>query len=351
MPPALDFDLLRRAYQIVTTPQRGLGQLTEQESGGAGETFDRRAIPASAIESRWEAADGHAIRRIDWPAPQAEVRGSLLFMPGRGDAYEKYLETLDHWHRQGWQVTAADWRGQAGSGRLGLDPVTGHIDDFAVWIDDLAQLWTSWREGAPGPHVLVGHSMGGHLVLRAMAEGRVDPTAAVLSAPMLGFKPAWIPDGFLHWLARRLSALGDARRPAWKWNEKPGVPPDDRIELLTHDHARYADELWWRDARPEIVMGPASWGWVAGALASSRMLQKPGVLEAIATPVLLLAVRGDRLVEYGAIERAARRLMSGHLVSFGAEARHEVLREADAVRGRALTAIDDFLDRAAPPAR
>ena len=40
-------------------------------------------------------------------------------MPGRGDAYEKYLETFEHWRLRGWSVTAADWRGQAGSGRLG----------------------------------------------------------------------------------------------------------------------------------------------------------------------------------------------------------------------------------------
>jgi len=311
-------------------------------------TFDRRAIPAEAVETRWRALDGHPIRRIDWLIPNGAARGSLLFMPGRGDAYEKYLETLDYWHRRGWRVTAADWRGQAGSGRLGLDDVTGHVDDFGVWLDDLAAFWTQWRAATPGPHVLAGHSMGGHLVLRALAEGRVDPVAAVLSAPMLGLKPAWVPDRVLHWLARRLSGLGDPRRPAWKWNEKPGVPPDDRIELLTHDPERYGDELWWRGARPDIVMGPASWGWVTSALASARLLQAPGVLEAIATPVLLLAARDDRLVEYGAIERAARRLPRGQLVRFGAESRHEILREADAVRERALAAIDDFLDRTAP---
>ena len=68
--------------------------------------IDRRAIPAAAKEAWWAARDGHAVRRIDWqPAPEgAAVRGSLLFMPGRGDFYEKYLETLDHWHRQGWRV-------------------------------------------------------------------------------------------------------------------------------------------------------------------------------------------------------------------------------------------------------
>ena len=52
--------------------------------------FDRRAIPANATETMWEAADGWPIRRIDWERP-ANPRGSLLFLPGRGDHYEKYL--------------------------------------------------------------------------------------------------------------------------------------------------------------------------------------------------------------------------------------------------------------------
>lgn len=313
--------------------------------------FDRRAIPVEAVETRWQAPDGHPIRRIDWPAgslPDGPARGSILFMPGRGDAYEKYLELLDHWYRGGWHVTAADWRGQAGSGRLGFDAVTGHVDDFAIWIDDLAAFWASWKASTPAPHVLIGHSMGGHLVLRAVAERRVDPTALVLSAPMLGFLPRCVPDRLLGWLALRLAALGDRRRPAWKWSEKPGVPPEDRSELLTFDSERYADELWWRKARPEIVMGPASWGWLAGAFASARLLRRPGVLEAIDTPVLLLAAREDRLVEFGAVERAAARLPRAEIERFGAESRHEILREADPVRDRAIAAIDAFLDRMAP---
>ncbi|MFM5950539.1 MAG: alpha/beta hydrolase, partial [Novosphingobium sp.] len=107
--------------------------------------FGRRAIPADARESRWTTADGHAVRRIDWPIPAGEAKGSILFLPGRGDFYEKYLETLAHWAGLGWRVTASDWRGQAGSGRFGTDAVTGHIDDFAIWTGDLARLWRSWK--------------------------------------------------------------------------------------------------------------------------------------------------------------------------------------------------------------
>ncbi|HMO69858.1 MAG TPA: alpha/beta hydrolase, partial [Novosphingobium sp.] len=249
---------------------------------------DRRAIPAGARESVWHAADGHAIRRIDWAGSGQSPRGSLLFLPGRGDAYEKYLETLEHWHRQGWRVTAMDWRGQAGSGRLGADPFTGHVADFGQWIDDLSEFWGQWKGEGPGPCVLAGHSMGGHLVLRAVAEGRVDPAALVLSAPILGFLGP-LPAAVMHLAARVMAALGDRCRPAWKWSEKPGELPEDRIGLLTHDQARYDDEVWWRAARPELVMGPGSWGWVERAYASMRGLGRAGVLEAVQVPVFIAA--------------------------------------------------------------
>lgn len=310
--------------------------------------FDRRAIPSSAVESRWKTSDGAAIRRIDWLMPQGPFRGSLLFMPGRGDYYEKYLETLDYWHMSGWRVTASDWRGQAGSGRLGSDAVTGHIDDFSIWVDDLAELWGQWVASTPGPHVLAGHSMGGHLALRAIAERRVDPRAAVLSAPMLGFLPAWVPHPVMRGIAHIMASLGDRHSPAWKWSEKPGALPAGRSRLLTHDADRYADEIWWREHRQELVMGPGSRGWLEAACASVALLDQPGLLEAIQVPVQMLATSADRLVSFPAIERAARRMPRAELVRFGKESAHEILREVDPVRDRALAVIDRFLDQMAP---
>lgn len=280
--------------------------------------------------------------------PQGAYRGAILFLPGRGDFYEKYLETLDHWHRHGWRVTALDWRGQAGSGRLGKDPVTGHVDDFATWIADLAAFWREWKAASSAPHVLAAHSMGGHLTLRAAAEKAVDPDALVLSAPMLGFHPGWVPLSVLQGTAKLMCALGDRRRPAWKWSEKPGQVPEARITLLTHDAERYGDEIRWRELRPELSMGPGSWGWVERAYASMREIERDGVLEAVTTPVLIEATSSDLLVELGAIERAAARLPRAQLVRFGREARHEIWREEDDVRDQALAAIDAFLDQVAP---
>ena len=130
-------------------------------------------------------------------------------------------------------------------------------------------------------------------------------------------------------------------------SEKPGEVPAGRDRLLTHDASRYADELWWRQERPELVMGPGSWGWVERAYASMEAIFAPGRLEEVKVPVCIVATKADRLVQYRAIADAARRLPNAEMLSFGAEARHEILREEDGVRGKALAFIDGFLDRIA----
>jgi lysophospholipase len=311
--------------------------------------FDRRAIPATAIETTWKASDGWPLRRIDWDR-SAAPRGSLLFLPGRGDHYEKYLETLDELARDGWCVSAIDWRGQGGSGRLLDDPNVGHIDDFATWIADLKAFWTHWKAATPGPHVILAHSMGGHLAMRALVEKAVDPVAVALSAPMLGIQTMGLHYAAHHAVVRFITRLGDPNRAAWKEGEKPMSPLNVRGKILTHDADRYADELYWWQARPEVKLGPPSWHWVERAIASTRALAEPGVVEAVQTPILLMATTADKLVDTKRIIGDTKRLPNAELLLFGSEAAHELLREADPVRDRCMNAIRDFFDKHAAKA-
>ena len=66
-------------------------------------------------------------------------------------------------------------------------------------------------------------------------------------------------------------------------------------------------------------------------------------------PVQLITASADALVSPAANIEAARRMPHAELVTFGPEAAHEILREVDPVRNRALAAIDAFLDAHAPP--
>ena len=309
--------------------------------------IDRRVIPAAAIESFWHASDGWLIRRIDWPNPP-KPRGSLLFLVGRGDHYEKYLETLDYYATAGWTVTSIDWRGQGGSGRLLADPHVGHIDDFATWGADLGAFWKIWRAATPGPHVIIAHSMGGHLVMRALVEQIIDPVAVAMSAPMLGIQTGGLPLSVNHSFAKLMCRIGRDRQAAWKVSEKPMSPINLRQKILTHDKDRYEDELTWWQLRPEVKLGPPSWHWVERAIASIQLLDRPGQLEKVETPILLLATTADQLVYTPRIIADSERLPNAETLIFGAEAAHELLREVDTIRDRCLNSIDAFMDKHAP---
>lgn len=308
-----------------------------------------RAIPAEATETFWKAADGWPIRRIDWPAlGNGKLRGSMLFIPGRGDHYEKYLETLDHYARQGWRVTAIDWRGQGGSGRLLPNPRVGHIDDFATWIADLRFFWPMWKAEASGPHVVLTHSMGGHLTMRGLVEKAIDPVAVAMSAPMLGIQTGGLPLSVNHAVARYFCKIGWAQKAAWKESEKPMSPISLRMKILTHDVRRYEDELAWWQIRPEVRLGPPSWRWVERAITSIQILGAPGTLENVQIPILLMATTSDQLVSTARILADAKRLPNVETLIFGKEAAHELLREADPVRDACLARVSEFMDVHAP---
>ncbi len=293
--------------------------------------------------SRWIAPDGWTHRRYDRPREPGTVRrGRLLFQTGRADMIEKYREAIDDFRARGWDVTAFDWRGQGGSGRLTQDG-TGHIDRFDRLTDDLAAFHADWVAEGEGPHVVLGHSMGGFITLSALAAQRIAPDAVVLTAPMIALRSPvgqWAGARFARWQVGR----GDPLRPAWRRLETEAAATA-RQKRLTHDLARFADQQEFRRQWPDLCLGSPSWHWVAEAFRATAALRGDPALARIEVPVLMLVALADRLVEPRAAGRVAARLPRGELVAFGKGCAHEILREADPIRANAFAAIEAFLAR------
>ncbi|HWI86956.1 MAG TPA: alpha/beta hydrolase [Sphingomonas sp.] len=297
----------------------------------------RRSIPKGMSFASWTAADGWPLRSFSWPRRDA-ARGSILFLGGRGDFVEKYLEALAHWHAQGWDLAGFDWRGQGGSGRLLSDPLICHQIDFDPLVDDLAAFVRQWKAAAAGPHVIVAHSMGAHLTLRMLARGEpVD--AVVLASPMVDIRVKGIPGWLLGAIAAIVGRLGMAERRIWRRDI------GDVGGRMTSCPERRADKAWWKAASPEIASGVPSWQWMHAARVSIRRLC-PADLRSIATPALILMSERDPVVDVRAIQRLAEILPHAESMCMPGGG-HELLREADHRRLPVFARIDSFLDKLA----
>ena len=302
----------------------------------------RRSHPPGASFTEWRAPDGWMHRRMDWPqAPRKAARGSLLFAGGRGDFIEKYLEAYGWWHERGWNVTSFDWRGQ---GRSRGDIAGGNLASLDPLIDDLEALIADWRGRTPAPHVVVGHSMGGHLLLRTLVERRPALDAAVLIAPMIAVNSAPLWPSMAPYITDFMCLIGWRDLPVLQTPADPARAGSRRQHILTSSADRYEDELWWWEREPGFKLGLPSWGWMRAAYRSAAAAFVPGKLAEVGLPVLLLGTERDRLVSPAAIRRTAALLPHAELHMYR-DAGHEILREADPVRLDALARIEAFLER------
>jgi len=285
--------------------------------------------------------DGWPVRTARWPGK----KGTLVVAGGRADFIEKYGEAYRHWHARGWSVVAFDWRGQGGSGRIGVGPFHGAPGPFARWARDLGIVIGRAAAEGPLPICGIGHSMGGHLMLRTLVEGEARLRKVVLSAPMLGIATGALPG----WSAAGMAALAETLGlgASFALGQGPARDPAGsarRASLLTNDAARAAEEDAFLNLHPELALGGPTWGWLADAYRSIRLTLSAGGLEMVRTPVLTLLADEERVVVNSAAKSAVARLPRGEYAEIAGGA-HELWREADGPRVRALAAIDAFLER------
>lgn len=303
-------------------------------------------LPADSIVGREAMADGATIRTLllKHRAPIA----NLLVLTGRADFLEKWADAWAALAGAGFAIASFDWRGQGGSTRL-VEGDAGHIDSFDTWLSDLDQL-ALWALGAlaPAPWLVLGHSMGGHLLTRWLADParaghllRGELVGAILLAPFYGLGAPWPIRAAALAAAPLQVARGRATRFAWgqgPYGERQQAPA--RQLLLTGSRAQFEDEGRWVRARPELAVGGVSWGWLRAFAMSERALEALP-LEALDLPVLILLAQRERLVDNRAALRIAARLPRAerHLVPGAA---HELLREAEPARQQVLRKIRDF---------
>ncbi|HZH27590.1 MAG TPA: alpha/beta hydrolase [Azospirillaceae bacterium] len=307
--------------------------------------------PAVATTSPWpepvlgrlQVSEGIAVRHARWHA-QGPVRGTVVLLHGRTEFLEKYAETAADWNRRGFDVFTFDWRGQGLSSRFDGIGQAGHVTDYSVYLDELRAFLDKVVTPAapPGPWVLFGHSMGGHVGLRHLAGDDDRFHAAVFSAPMTDIHTGPFPRWAASRLAATLANLGLSERYAFGQGDYSAGSSSFEGNVLTSDPVRFRiHHDHYRD-NPDLRVGGVTFGWLHATFRSVEALTAPGGLERIRIPTLFVIAPGDKVVPADS-QRAVAARIKGAVVKDLPGSGHEPFIERDEIRNQAWEAIDGFL--------
>ena len=258
--------------------------------------------------------------------PPGTPRGIVVITHGYAEHCGRYHEVAHVLVRAGWAVFSYDVRGH------GKSPgERGYIERFAVYLDDFAAMRAAARElvAAPAPMVLLGHSHGSLITLRALADDHPpEAAAAIVSSPFLALRLP-VP-GYRRVLARVASRLAP----------KLAQPNALRVEDLTRDPAKQAERT-----ADKLCFEVATARWFTEALAAQDHVFAHAARIRLPTTWL---VGGDDPIADPARSKAVAARIPGANYHDLAGMRHEVFNEVE--RGKVFSELVKALD-VAPQAR
>ncbi len=282
--------------------------------------------------------DGVELRVAVWSAPaNRAARGTVLLFAGYTEFIEKYYETVARLRARGFAVVTFDWRGQGLSSRLLPNRCKGHVDDYATFMSDALLVHEQVVSDLPGPYLLLGHSMGGHLALRFLQDfpGRFE--RAVLSAPMMGW------DQFPLSVARAIASTNVALGMGTSYTWLRGDPdPANPVNNVTSDSRRFERAMAFLDKAPDLRLGGPTWRWLQQATASIARIMDRDRLIRVKTPVLVASAGRDEIISPA--KHAELPFLNTTFTVFPIEASmHEILQETDEIQERFWGGFDQFV--------
>ncbi|CAN5458287.1 alpha/beta hydrolase [soil metagenome] len=318
----------------------GMTDTDQQSPAPAAVPPELPATYRAADRYAWLPSGGGLLRYALWNA-SGTARGTVVLLTGRGEFIEKYAtEVIGELLQRGFAVAALDWRGQGLSDRPLPEHDAGHIDSFATYIADLNLfLETIVAPDAKRPVIALCHSMGGHILLRYLAEHGAGPLAsAVIVSPMTGLQREMFLRSML--LVMPEIAVMDHR---YLFGTGPFLflARDFAANFVTHDERRYRFTEAWFTADPRLSLGGPTVGWARQAARSMTASLAPGYLERIDLPVLLMSAGQDHIVDAASHGPVAARIRQAEHVTI-AGAKHEIMMETDDLRAHFWEAFDGF---------
>lgn len=267
--------------------------------------------------------------------------GTVYLLQGRTEYIEKYGYVIQRLLGMGLNVVAIDFRGQGLSDRPKHDPLIGHVADFSEYQQDIAAMLAHPRvQAQPGPRVLMCHSMGGCIGLRALIEG-LDVHAAVFGAPMWAIHTPLIVRPFTNLIVNFMVARGKQLSKVLG-TSKAAYVAENKFEgnLLTSDRDHWDMMRAHVENRPELRLGGPSYGWIKAA---TRETQSFDDAELPDIPTLIFQGSQEKIVSKPAIASISERMPNARL-EICPDGHHEVWMETKAIQDKVWTQIKEFLN-------
>jgi len=272
-----------------------------QDLGPAARTgFVEPHIEAEAFITR----DGLRLGLSHWDA--GEPRAILIALHGMNDYGNAFAGPGTWWAERGITTYAFDQRGHGRSPQRGIWPGNDHM------IEDLADFVRAVRAAYPGtPIYVLGHSMGGAVVMTTLAEGRADVDGAVLVAPAVwGWSTIPFPLDLALWTTAHtvpmLTVTGESLN---RW-------PTDNIDAL---RAMAVDPNMLFDTRFDALYGVVS-----------LMDRAYKEAEDVPPPVLLLYGEQDQIIPPKPVNDVIARMCPDRRVGIYENGYHLLLRDLEA---------------------
>ncbi len=284
--------------------------------------------------------------------PQGKPPSAVIVcLGGLSEFSEKYFETANDMLNRGYAFWILDWQYQGRSGRLAKYPHRRHSDGFDSDIDDLRKFVDDYILPAAVhpdvgriPLIMLGHSMGGNIGLRFLAQYPKRFDAAAFTAPFLGIHNF---SAGMKLFASAVSfitpLIGKSYVPGGTgWKET--FRKSDGTDKFSTDPVRDTIHNFWSKTDSALQVGQPTFGWVIEALKSCKILSRPQTMNAIQIPVLIATAGQDKIVDNDAIRHAAAHLPKGQLIEIKG-AHHEILMERDEYRGIFFNAFDKMVEQ------
>ncbi|GMB09865.1 lysophospholipase [Thermolongibacillus altinsuensis] len=212
-----------------------------------------------------------------WEAEEA--KGTVVIVHGAAEHHGRYKWLIEMFRLSGFHVVAGDLPGQGTTTRRRR----GHIDSFDEYIEAV-ESWVNEAKKFYLPIFLLGHSLGGLVVIRTLQEKRLPVRGAILSSPCLGL--VQYPTKSLDLLSRILNYVHPKKR----------FPSGLSVELATRN-----EEVREMDKNDSLYVTKVSVRWYR-ELVKAIQIAHEKIADLPDLPLLVMQAGDDKIVDKTAVK-------------------------------------------------